>query len=119
MDGVEISGLNFSALTGRKSPFFLEEVLAAREGVTVPLILVGGIFSRSTAEAVLAAGIPFVSFSRSLICQPDFLARMKAGVLEESSCSACNGCYKVYRQRPVRCVQHSQPIPHLSKLFGC
>lgn len=118
VDGVEISGVTFASLAGRKEPFYLKEVLAARDEIQLPLILVGGIFSRATAEAVLEAGIPFVSFSRALICQPDFVARMKAGEVEESPCLACNGCYKVYRQRPVRCVQHTDAIPQLSKIFG-
>lgn len=117
VDGVEVSGVDFAGRAGSKTPFYLQEVLAAREGISLPLALVGGIFSRADAQAVLDAGIPFVSFSRALICQPDFIARMKAGVQEECPCLACNQCYKVYRQRPVRCVTHTQPIPQLAKNF--
>lgn len=117
VDGIEVSGIDFNIRAGVKEPFYLKELLAARNGITVPLALVGGIFSRETAQQVLDAGIPFVSFSRSLICQPDFIARMKAGKQEESPCLACNGCYRVYRSRPVRCVTHEQPIPHLVKVF--
>ena len=62
--------------------------------------------------------MPFVSFSRSLICQPDFISRMKEGSQEESACLACNGCYQVYRRRPVRCVQHKVPIQQLEQVFG-
>ena len=119
VDGVEVSGVDFAARAGQKEPFYLREVVAAREGISLPLILVGGIFSRQAAQQVLQAGIPFVSFSRALICQPDFIARMQAGEQEESLCLACNGCYKVYRRRPVRCVQHHQPISQLSTVFGC
>lgn len=118
VDGAEVSGVDFSARAGVKEPFYLQDLEQARDGISMPLILVGGIFSLQTAQNVLAAGIPFVSFSRALICQPDFVARMAAGVQEESACLACNGCYKVYRQRPVRCVQHTVPIPQLSKVFG-
>ena len=117
VDGIEVSGIDFAARAGIKKPFYLDELLAAREGITVPLALVGGIFSRETAQQVLDAGIPFVSFSRSLICQPDFIARMKAGEQEESPCLACNGCYRVYRTKPVRCVTHEEPIPQLVKVF--
>lgn len=117
VDGVEVSGLDFAARKGEKEPFYLQSLLAARHGISLPLILVGGIFSRRLAEQVLSAGIPFVSFSRPLICQPDFIARMKAGVQEESACLACNGCYRVYRQRPVRCVQHTAPLPQLEAVF--
>jgi 2,4-dienoyl-CoA reductase-like NADH-dependent reductase (Old Yellow Enzyme family) len=118
VDGVELSGVDFAARAGQKEPFYLTQALQARTGISLPLILVGGIFSRQAAQQVLDAGIPFVSFSRALICQPDFIARMKAGVQDASTCLACNGCYKVYRQRPVRCVQHQSPIPQLTQVFS-
>jgi len=117
VDGVEISGLDFALKAGEKQPFYLDALLAAKEGIDLPLILVGGIFDRKTAEQVLEAGIPFVSFCRALICQPDFVLRMKKGEQEESGCLACNGCYKVYRQRPMRCVQHDAPVEQLQKVF--
>lgn len=119
VDGAEISGLDFAARTGSKEPYYLGELEAAREGISLPLILVGGIFSLRAAQQVLEAGVPFVSFCRSLICQPDFVARMKDGSQTESACLACNVCFKVYRQRPMRCVQHTVPIPQLTKVFGC
>ena len=118
VDGVEISGIDFALRRGQKEPFFLQDALQAREGIQIPLFPVGGVFSRAAAEEVLSAGFPFVSFSRSLICQPDLIARMKAGQQEECQCTACNGCYKVYRTRPVRCVQHTEPLPQLEAVFG-
>ncbi len=119
VDGVELSGVDFAARAGEKSPFYLQEVLRAMDGIQVPLSLVGGIFDLETAEAVLEQGFSFVSFSRALICQPDFIARMKRGAQTRSACLACNGCYQIYRRRPVRCVQHKAPIPQLEKVFGC
>ena len=118
-DGVELSGVDFASRAGEKSPFYLQEALRAMEGIQVPLSLVGGIFDLETAEAVLEQGFSFVSFSRALICQPDFIARMKRGEQTKSACLACNGCYQIYRRRPVRCVQHKDPIPQLEKVFGC
>lgn len=119
IDGAEISGLDFSSRAGEKKPFYLDALMDAKTGINIPLILVGGIFSRKSAEQVLAAGIPFAAFSRSLICQPDFIAQLKRAAAEESACLACNGCYGIYRRRPVRCVQHSVPVAQLSKIFGC
>ena len=118
VDGVELSGVDFAARAGEKSPFYLQEALRAMDGIQVPLSLVGGIFDLETAEAVLEQGFSFVSFSRTLICQPDFIARMKRGAQTKSACLACNGCYQIYRRRPVRCVQHKDPIPQLEKVFG-
>ena len=118
-DGVELSGVDFAARAGEKSPFYLQEALRAMDGIQIPLSLVGGIFDLETAEAVLEQGFTFVSFSRALICQPDFIARMKWGAQTKSACLACNGCYQIYRRRPVRCVQHKDSIPQLEKVFGC
>ena len=83
---------------------------AAREGIGIPLFPVGGVFSRRTAEEILAQGFPLVSMSRALICEPDFAAKLKSGAQDGSKCLACNGCYTIYRKRFVRCVQHQDEI---------
>ena len=83
----------------------------------MPLILVGGIYSRKAAEQVLQAGIPFVSFSRSLICEPDFIEKLKNGA-EKSRCIHCNHCFQVYRERYRRCILHKKEIPQLRETFG-
>lgn len=116
VDGIELSGLDFSARAGEKSPFYLDTLLQARNYLDTPVWLVGGVFSRREADRVLRSGVPFVSFSRALICEPDFIAKLKAGQTD-SRCLACNGCYNVYRRRPVRCVQHTRPIPQLEEVF--
>ena len=118
VDAIEISGLDFNARAGQKKPFYLEKIKVAAERVTVPLILVGGVFSKAAAEAVLSAGIPFVAFSRALICEPDFIEQMKTERCEESRCFACNSCYTVHKSRYVRCVQHAQKVEQLEKTFG-
>ena len=118
VDCAEISGVDFAARAGERDPFYLQDALQAKMGIPMPLSLAGGIFDLETAEKVLEQGISFVSFSRALICQPDFIARMKRGEQTVSDCSACNQCYRVYRRRPVRCIKHKTPIPQLEKVFG-
>ena len=117
VDGVEISGTDFNRRAGIRTPFYLNELVNSSGKISLPLILVGGIFSEQSANDVLASGIPFVSFSRALICQPDFIARMKSGLQTESSCKCCNACYTIYRKKPVRCIEHDQQIPLLKELF--
>lgn len=118
IDAVEISGVDFGARKGEKSAFYLDALLEAGKGMEIPFILTGGIFSLGEAERVLEAGIPFVGFSRSLICEPGLIAAWKAGMQNEAKCLACNGCYQIYRSRYVRCVQHKTPMPQLEKVFG-
>lgn len=118
VDGAEISGLDVGARPGQKSPFYLEDLCRVRDEVTMPLILVGGIFSLATAEQVLEAGADFVAFSRSLIREPDFIAKLHSGEQTESPCVACGNCFKVFRQRPVRCVFHKEEIEELETIFG-
>lgn len=118
VDGIEISGLDFATRAGEKKPFFSMRSWRPREGVEVPLIPVGGVFSRKTAEQVLEAGFPFVSFSRSLICQPDFISHMKENPEAESRCFAVMGVIKFIASCPVRCVQHTQPLKQLEIVFG-
>lgn len=109
-DGVEVSGIDFNRRAGQKTPFYLDALKAAREGIGIPLFPVGGVFSRRTAEEILSQGFPLVSMSRALICEPDFAAKLKSGAQDESKCLACNGCYTIYRKRFVRCVQHTEEI---------
>ncbi len=110
VDGVEVSGIDFNRRAGQKTPFYLDALKAAREGIGIPLFSVGGVFSRRTAEEILSQGFPLVSMSRTLICEPDFAAKLKSGAQDESKCLACNGCYTIYRKRFVRCVQHTEEI---------
>ena len=110
VDGVEVSGIDFNRRARQKTPFYLDALKAAREGISIPLFPVGGVFSRGTAEEILAQGFPLVSMSRALICEPDFAAKLKSGAQDGSKCLACNGCYTIYRKRFVRCVQHQDEI---------
>lgn len=118
VDGIEVSGVDFNTRRGQKTPFYLEELLGARESVSVPVFPVGGVFSRAGAEEILRQGFPLVSLSRSLICEPDLAAKWKSGAQEESRCLACNACYSIYRSRFVRCVQHRETIAQIEKVFG-
>lgn len=118
VDCAEVSGLDCAARPGVKQAFYLDEVLEAKQGLGMPVSLVGGVFSLEEALRVLDGGVEFVSFSRALIHQPDFIAKLERGEVVHSGCLACGKCFQVYRQRPVRCVLHTQPIPQLEQVFG-
>ena len=61
-----------------------------------------------TAQAILDAGIDFVSASRPFICQPDFVQHLEKG--EDSPCIGCTKCLgNIWAKEGRRCVKH--PIP--------
>lgn len=118
VDCVEISGIDFALRKRGEAPFYLENVTRAREGIDLPICLVGGVNSLEGMRRAMNAGIEFVSLARPLICEPDLIGKMERGEVEQGRCIACNGCFKVFRQRPVRCVFHKEPIPQLEQVFG-
>lgn len=118
IDCAEISGLDFTTRSRDNGAFYLDAVAQARQEVDLPLALVGGVNSLQSARQVMDAGIEFVSFARPLICQPDLIGKMYRGEVEQGDCTGCSGCFKVYRQKPWRCVLHDTPIEQLKQTFG-
>ena len=118
IDCAEISGIDFAARKRGEEPFYLRTVAEAREGVDLPICLVGGVNTLDGMRRVMDAGIEFVSLARSLICEPDLIGKMERGEVRQGKCVACNGCFKVFRRRPVRCVFHQEAIPQLGQVFG-
>jgi 2,4-dienoyl-CoA reductase-like NADH-dependent reductase (Old Yellow Enzyme family) len=117
VDGIEVSGIDFNQRVGQKTPFYAQNLLQSCKCTSIPVFQTGGVFSRQVAEELLQQKFPLVSFSRALICEPDFISKLKSGTQNESKCLACNGCFSVYRRRFVRCTQHRSPIPQLQKVF--
>ena len=103
LDGVEISTAvagvrSSSSRTGIKTEgdeaYNLPAARAARKVTSMPIILVGGLRSRSVMEAVLAAGdADFIALCRPLICEPDLPNRMREGLQERSACISANRCW--------------------------
>ena len=108
-DALELSGHNWLGLGKKKVPtFYLERAKAVRAAVTLPLILVGGIRKMEEIDAILEAGIDFVSASRPFICQPDFYQHLEKG--EASPCIGCTKCLgNIWSKEGRRCVKHEIP----------
>lgn len=76
-----------------------------KERVAVPVMLVGGLRSRSVMEEVLGSGdADLVSLSRPLIREPDLPERFRAGK-EKADCISCNGCMRFLKLDKVTCTQ--------------
>lgn len=82
--------------------------LAAREikgSLSIPVIVVGGIRSKSVAEEILAQGdADLVALSRPLIREPDLPEKFREGK-ETADCISCNGCLRFMKLDVVKCTQ--------------
>jgi 2,4-dienoyl-CoA reductase-like NADH-dependent reductase (Old Yellow Enzyme family) len=80
------------AFTGEA--YFLDEARRIAEAVSIPVIAVGGIRSRDTAERILdQTRVSLVSLARPLVRQPDLARRWEAGGDAAAACTSCNRCY--------------------------
>jgi 2,4-dienoyl-CoA reductase-like NADH-dependent reductase (Old Yellow Enzyme family) len=73
--------------------YFLEDASVVRGEVRLPLVYVGGVTTRASADAVLARGFDAIALARALIREPDFVNRLKREEGDdESRCDHCNTC---------------------------
>ncbi|MBI3592203.1 MAG: hypothetical protein HY099_01755 [Nitrospirae bacterium] len=76
-----------------------------KENVNIPIILVGGIRTRTMAEDVLLNGdADLISLSRPLIREPDLPNKFMEG-REKADCISCNGCMRFMKLDVVKCTQ--------------
>ena len=74
---------------------FLPAAEALAAIVKTPVVLVGGVRSLETANAVLAkTAIQYIALSRPLIREPNLINRWQAGDIRPSTCVSCNACYR-------------------------
>lgn len=81
-----------------------------RAGLSLPLILLGGITTADTARQAMAEGFDFVALGRTLLREPDLVARWQGGTAQGSTCVHCNKCMaSIYSG--TRCVlDHPDPL---------
>jgi 2,4-dienoyl-CoA reductase-like NADH-dependent reductase (Old Yellow Enzyme family) len=77
-----------------KEAYFKEYSKAIKKAVNIPVILVGGVRSLSVMEYLLENGFAdMVSMSRSFICEPDLVLKLKSGEAKKAKCVSCNLCF--------------------------
>ncbi|MBP1758949.1 MAG: NADH-dependent flavin oxidoreductase, Oye family [Firmicutes bacterium] len=107
-NAIELSGFDWIGQGKSKNHnYYLERAKAVHALVNIPLILVGGVRNLEDIEAVMEAGIDFISMSRPFINQPDFLKHLEAG--EASPCISCTKCLTLYAKEGRRCILHEKP----------
>ncbi|MBP2668044.1 MAG: NADH-dependent flavin oxidoreductase, Oye family [Deltaproteobacteria bacterium] len=77
-----------------KEVFYRNAARAFKEGIRIPLMLVGGIRSFEVAERLVRDGVAdYVCLSRPLVREPGLVRRWAEGDHRKSSCISCNGCF--------------------------
>jgi 2,4-dienoyl-CoA reductase-like NADH-dependent reductase (Old Yellow Enzyme family) len=80
----------------------------ARE-LDIPVMVVGGIRSRSVAEDILESGdAELVSFSRPLLREPDLPKKFREGK-ERADCTSCNNCMRILKLDHIHCTEIDKP----------
>ncbi|HMK44650.1 MAG TPA: NADH:flavin oxidoreductase [Dissulfurispiraceae bacterium] len=75
-----------------------------KQHLKIPVILVGGLRSRSVMEDVLTSGdADLVSLSRPIIREPN-LPKLMRGGKETADCISCNACLRFFRIPYTHCV---------------
>ncbi|MCW2797948.1 NADH:flavin oxidoreductase [Nocardioides sp.] len=72
--------------------YFLDKALRFREGLSLPLMLLGGINRRDTMENAMALGFDFVAMGRALLREPDLVNKLQGSTQEAGICIHCNRC---------------------------
>ncbi|HWR89635.1 MAG TPA: tRNA-dihydrouridine synthase, partial [Dissulfurispiraceae bacterium] len=111
---VEVSGgmyesgsrtAQLNILKTEQEAYFRQSARYFKQDLRVPVMLVGGIRSRSVAEDVLTSGdADFVSLARPLIREPDLPVKFRDGK-EKADCISCNGCMRFMKLDVVKCTQ--------------
>lgn len=86
VDLVEISGSDFTRQTRTAECYYIDAAKYLRERFPeLPMSLVGGIYTEDAIERVLET-TDFVSLSRTLLTQPDFILKLRNGEALKSRC---------------------------------
>lgn len=86
-------------------PYYKEECLKARQALSLPLILVGGMRKLRDMQDIIDDGIAdAVSLCRPFINAPDMVRRFKEGTADSSECNSCNECIERMLEGRFQCV---------------
>jgi 2,4-dienoyl-CoA reductase-like NADH-dependent reductase (Old Yellow Enzyme family) len=88
-----------------KEAYFRQSSAKFTKERDIPVMLVGGVRSRSVAEDILQKGdADLISMSRPLLREPDLPNLFLSGK-ERADCISCNNCMRFMKLDRVRCTQ--------------
>ena len=86
-------------------PYYKEECLKARQALSLPLILVGGMRRLRDMQGIIDDGIAdAVSLCRPFINAPDMVRGFKQGTADSSECNSCNECIELMLEGRFQCA---------------
>ncbi|MBQ1938275.1 MAG: NADH:flavin oxidoreductase [Bacteroidales bacterium] len=91
--------------------YFLEEAKLFRQAVSMPLIYVGGLISKSKMEEVLDAGFQGLQVARALVHDTDFVNKLRSGEIECSGCKHSNYCIGRMYTLEMKCHHCVENLP--------
>ena len=110
LDGIEISGgvelesVRKGIRNASREAYFRPLIQLARRNTNLPLIIVGGMRSKTVMEEVLSSGdADFVAMCRPLINDPNFPNLLKEGKQETSSCISSSNCWSEVLGEGIAC----------------
>jgi len=90
--GMRVGGKRFLKEYPFEEAYFLDKALRFRAGLSMPLMLLGGINRRDTMEQAMVQGFDFVAMGRALLREPDLVRRLESGQRSSGVCIHCNRC---------------------------
>jgi 2,4-dienoyl-CoA reductase-like NADH-dependent reductase (Old Yellow Enzyme family) len=95
-------GINSQA----KEAYFQKYARKIKDGIDIPLILVGGMRSFEVAEKTILEGTAdYISMSRPFIREPDLVNRWKSGNRQKAKCISDNLCFNPgFEGKGIYCV---------------
>lgn len=106
--GMRMTGTKFLRAYPYRDAFLMDDAMAFRSELTMPLILLGGITNRETMDAAMSAGFDFVAMGRALLAEPDLINRIETDSSVRSVCDHCNKCMPTIYSR-THCVVTGAP----------
>lgn len=91
--------------------YFLDDAKKFRAAVSLPLIYVGGLISRSKMEEVLDAGFQGLQMARALVHDTDFVNKLHSGEVECSACKHSNYCIGRMYTLEMKCHCKVEDMP--------
>ena len=94
-----------------KDAYFLDDAVEFRKALSLPLVYVGGMASRSSIEKVLDSGFDAVQMARALIRDTDFVNKLHSGEVERSECRHSNYCIGRMYSLDMKCNRCVDGLP--------